>query len=150
LLLPNYKNHFKVLKKYKRNGPKMDFQICKFLPFFGPPYHALTLFKILFFGKINHSHNLVLCQAIQTQLELCILPLCFKIVNNKFNQLGLQICNKFRWKGHFLWEFYCMSVTSIIMLAYMNIFQGMNIWLLGATSKGQNWNFKIPHLLHSF
>jgi len=28
--------------KYKGNGPKMDFQICKFLPLFGPPYHALT------------------------------------------------------------------------------------------------------------
>jgi hypothetical protein len=58
------------------------------------------LLKILVFGKINHSHNLVLCQVVQTQLELCILPLCFKIVNNKFSQLGLQICNKFRWKGH--------------------------------------------------
>jgi len=30
------------LKKYKGNGPKMDFQICEFLSFFGPPYHAFT------------------------------------------------------------------------------------------------------------
>jgi hypothetical protein len=28
------------LKKYKGNGPKMNFQICKFLSFFGPLYHA--------------------------------------------------------------------------------------------------------------
>ncbi len=123
MLLPNYKNHFGVLKKYKGNGPKMDFQICKFLLFFGPPYHALTLLKILVFGKINHSYNLILCQVVQTKLELCILPLCFKIVNNKFSQLGLQICNIFRWKGHFLLELYYMSITSIIMLAYVNIFK---------------------------
>ncbi len=31
------------LKKYKGNGPKMDFQICESLPFLGPPYHALAL-----------------------------------------------------------------------------------------------------------
>jgi hypothetical protein len=42
LLLPDYKNHFKAKKKYKGNGPKMDFQICKFLLFFGPPYHVVT------------------------------------------------------------------------------------------------------------
>jgi hypothetical protein len=45
LLLPNYKNHFEVLKKYMVNGPKMDFQICEFLLFFGPPYNELTSLK---------------------------------------------------------------------------------------------------------
>jgi hypothetical protein len=43
LLLPNYKSHLRAKNKYKGNGPKMDFQICKILPLFGPPYHALTL-----------------------------------------------------------------------------------------------------------
>ncbi len=28
--------------RLKTNGKEMDFQICKFLPLFGPPYHALT------------------------------------------------------------------------------------------------------------
>jgi hypothetical protein len=37
LLLPNYKNHFKAKTIYKGNGPKMDFQICEFLPLFCPP-----------------------------------------------------------------------------------------------------------------
>jgi hypothetical protein len=41
LLLPNYKNHFRA-KKNKGNVPKMNFQICKFLSLFSPPYHALT------------------------------------------------------------------------------------------------------------
>jgi hypothetical protein len=38
LLLPNYKKHFGAQK----NTKKMDFQILKLLPLFGPPYHALT------------------------------------------------------------------------------------------------------------
>jgi hypothetical protein len=28
--------------RLKTNGKEMDFQICEFLPLFGPPYHALT------------------------------------------------------------------------------------------------------------
>jgi hypothetical protein len=43
LLLPNYKDHLKAKKKYKGNGPQMNFRICEFLPLFGPPYHALIL-----------------------------------------------------------------------------------------------------------
>ncbi len=43
LLLLNYNYHLKDKKKYKVNGPKMNFQICEFLPLFAPPYHALTL-----------------------------------------------------------------------------------------------------------
>jgi len=44
LLLPNYKSHLKAKKKHLRvgNGPKLEFEICEFLLFFYPPYHALT------------------------------------------------------------------------------------------------------------
>jgi hypothetical protein len=43
LLLPNYKKHFRAQK----NTKEMDFQIHRFPPFFGPPYHALTLSKVV-------------------------------------------------------------------------------------------------------
>jgi hypothetical protein len=42
LLLPNYKKHFKVQKTKETN-----FQIRKFLPLLGPPYHAFTLSKVV-------------------------------------------------------------------------------------------------------
>jgi hypothetical protein len=43
LLFPSYKKHFKA----KKNTKEMDFQIRKFLSLFGPPYHALTLSKVV-------------------------------------------------------------------------------------------------------
>ncbi len=41
LLLYNYKKHFGA----KKNTKETNFQICKFLPVFGPSYHTLTLVK---------------------------------------------------------------------------------------------------------
>jgi hypothetical protein len=43
LLLPNYKSHLKLEKKYKGNGPKIDIQICEFLLFLVHPTMHLPL-----------------------------------------------------------------------------------------------------------
>jgi hypothetical protein len=81
----------------------------------------ILLLKIIVFSKVNYNNNLVLHQIVQTRFELCILPLCLKIMNNKFCQLGLYICNKLRWKGHVWLELNCMSITSIIKMTHKNI-----------------------------
>jgi len=45
----------KNISKLKKNTKEMDFQFCKFLPLFGPPYHALTPY-----WKINYRVNISL------------------------------------------------------------------------------------------
>jgi len=59
----------------------------------------ILLFERIILYKVNHNHNLVFRQIVQIRFKLCILPFGFKIVNDKFGQLGLEKGNEFKWGG---------------------------------------------------
>jgi hypothetical protein len=70
-------------------------------------------------------------------------------MNNKFNQFGLQECNKFMVRGLFVFKMQCMPIFSIIWSPHQNLLKSMpwnycvNIVINFTRAKLEFWNATI-------
>jgi hypothetical protein len=77
------------------------------------------LLKLRNFGYL-FIKNYKLQIIVQTHFKHVILPLCFKVVNNKFLQLWLQECNHHMRRHLFILKTEGMSIFAIIWPSHQN------------------------------